>query len=138
MKLLGILVGMLLSGFVQAKTCQLEFDNGAVLEGVELVTTSDAMVTGLSNRESAGQGMLFSWPDADYRVVWMKDTRIPLSVAYIGPDGAVQSILKLDPMSTEYRWSVKPATDVLELARGQFEKHGINTDTVLKRRTCKG
>lgn len=121
---------------VSAETCTLEFSQGAILEDVELASTPEAMTAGLSGRESAGTGMLFSWPDSDYRPVWMKATSIELSAAFIGRDGSVQSIIDLEPWSEEIRWSVLPATDMLELARGQFQQYGIDTDSVLIRRDC--
>ncbi len=126
------------AGVTLADTCLLEFDNGVVLHNIELVATPETMSAGLSNREAAGQGMLFSWPAAEYRAVWMKGTRFPLSAAFVGAEGSVQSIIDLQPLSEEFRWSVFPATDVLELEQGQFEEFGIDTDTVLMRRNCKG
>ncbi len=127
----------LFAGVTQAETCLLEFDNGVVLYDIELAVTPETMASGLSNRKTAGQGMLFSWLEADYRAVWMKGTSLPLSAAFIGIEGSVQSIIDLEPLSEELRWSVFPMTDVLELEQGQFEEYGIDTETVLMRRNCK-
>jgi len=137
-KLALFLAGLLVCANTFASTCVLEFDNGAVLVDVELAVTPEAMKNGLSNRDGAGRGMLFSWPESDYRAVWMKDTRIPLSVAYIDAHGVVRQIVDLEPMTTTFHWSTLPVTDVLELASGQFEQHGITTNTVLVHRQCRG
>ena len=119
-------------------TCKLEFSNGVVLREVPVATTSEEMNAGLSNRDDAGQGMLFSWPDEAIRTAWMKDTRVPLSIGFIGAEGRLDAIIDMEPMSEERHSSPEPASDALELAQGQFEHLGLEVGSVLTNQLCSG
>ena len=73
--------------------------NGHVLT-VELATTPETRSCGLSHRESLpkNQGMLFVYADPEILTFWMKDTHIPLSIAFIDADGRIVSIQKMIPL----------------------------------------
>jgi len=70
--------------------------------------------------------MLFVFPEAAPRKFWMKDTRIPLSIAFLDVDRRVLNILAMTPMQTEQRYpSTGDANYALEVNEGWFEQHGI-------------
>lgn len=122
-------------GVAFTTACVLAFSSGTVLRDVALATTPEQQQAGLSNRDSAGQGMLFSWLESKQRVVWMHNTRIPLSVAFIDGD-TITSIIDMEPMTDDYHYSTGTATDALELAQGEFQQHGIDVGSTLTRRDC--
>jgi hypothetical protein len=71
------------------------------------------------------QGMLFVFEDSRPRSFWMKDTLIPLSIAYMREDWVILEIYEMEPESLEPVPSINPARYALEVNRGFFEKHGI-------------
>lgn len=76
-------------------------------------------------------GMLFRWPSSDSRSFWMKDTSLPLDIAYIDADGRIINIEKMEPYSLKSVMSSKPAICALEVNSGWFGKNGIEPgDTV--------
>lgn len=72
-----------------------------------------------------GKGMLFVF-ETDQKVsFWMKNTSIPLSVAYMGSDGTILQILDLVPFSLEPRSSERSVRYALEVPQGWFERAGL-------------
>ena len=110
--------------------------NGRTL-GVEVAATPDARACGLSHRPSLpdDQGMLFVYPAPLPLVFWMKDTRIPLSIAFIDAAGRILSIQDMTPMQTGQRYhSPAPAPYAIEVNQGWFAEKGIHVgDTVVIR-----
>lgn len=101
---------------------------------VEVAATEEARRQGLMNREEldVNRGMLFIFPDTDYRSFWMKDTSIPLSLAYIREDGIITGIYELEPFSLESVDSAAPVKYALEVNRGTFRRLGVGAgDRVL-------
>lgn len=73
----------------------------------------------------ADHGMLFVYPDVRERSFWMKNTLIPLSIAYIDERGRIASILDMEPHDETPRPSGAPVRFGLEMAQGWFRAHGI-------------
>jgi hypothetical protein len=94
---------------------------------VELAVTPESRARGLMYRERLPeqQGMLFVFEDSRPRSFWMKDTLIPLSIAYMREDWVILEIYEMEPESLEPVPSINPARYALEVNRGFFEKHGI-------------
>ena len=95
---------------------------------VELATIPSARHCGLSNREELpkNQGMLFVYPSARPLTFWMKDTHIPLSIAFLDNSGKIINIEKMQPSQTDERYtSSRPAKYVLEVNQDWFQAHGI-------------
>lgn len=103
---------------------------GSEVLTVEIVDTPTARAHGLMGRKelAEGHGMLFIYESAQRLTFWMKDTLIPLSIAFFDADKACINILDMDPPVGEplikYR-STAPARYALEVPQGWFEKHGI-------------
>lgn len=95
---------------------------------VELADTPDLRERGLMHRESLDEdaGMLFVFNDEEQRVFWMKNTSIPLSIAYISADGTINEIHDMVPFSLEPVRSRFPAAYALEVNRGWFERRGVS------------
>lgn len=91
---------------------------------VEVAADDDARQCGLAHRDHLpnDHGMLFAYPEARILEFWMKDTRIPLSIAFIDADRRIREIVDMQPGSTErlYR-SRDMAKYALETNQGWFE-----------------
>ena len=128
-----ILVFVLLAGCgapgrkedVKKKLFALEI-RGAVV-WVEIARTEKEHSRGLMFRKELPEnaGMLFVYPDENYRRFWMKNTYIPLSLAYIDSEGVIFQIEAMEPLDETPVASVRPARFVLEVNRGWFRKNGI-------------
>ena len=94
---------------------------------VEIADTRETQEKGLMGRESLDEdkGMLFVYDRDSRKSFWMKNTKIPISLAYIATDGTIREIYDMEPLSTrivESRYSVRY---VLEVNQGAFRRHGI-------------
>jgi len=101
--------------------------SGTVELKVEVARTELERNRGLMFRKSLkpGNGMLFDF-DADQKVsFWMRNTTLPLSVAYIGSDGTMYQILDLVPLSEEPRPSTRSVRYALEVPQGWFSQVGL-------------
>ncbi len=124
---------------VKAMACPVELPaatisiNGYTLS-VELATIPSARHCGLSNRKELpkNHGMLFIYPTARPLTFWMKDTHIPLSLAFLDESGKIINMHNMIPNQTdEYYTSSRPAKYALEANQGWFQAHGIEIgDTV--------
>lgn len=111
---------------------------------VEVASTEAERQYGLMNRDSLAPdaGMLFVFrPPANAQRVgfWMKDTRIPLSVAFVEPSMIIESIQDMAPLSTQVHYAPRDYAYALEVNKGFFQAHGIATGdrlTVLKTSTA--
>jgi len=94
---------------------------------VEVAREAEERERGLMFRKSLeeGKGMLFVF-EADQRLAfWMKNTMIPLSLAYIASDGTIRQILELEPGSLDPVASERSVRYALEVPRGWFERAGV-------------
>lgn len=119
-----------------SEACTLHFSNGVVLESVPVARTKAQKAKGLSGTDKVGRGMLFTWEDAEPRVFWMRDTRVPLSVGFFDAEGLLFGVVDMEPETDDYHFSIKPAADALELEAGQFEQYGLIKGVRLLNRTC--
>jgi len=93
----------------------------------EVAMTETERNRGLMYRTSLrdGEGMLFVF-DRDQQVsFWMKNTKLPLSIAYIISDGTIIQILDLVPYSEEPRPSARSIRYALEVPQGWFGRAGV-------------
>lgn len=95
---------------------------------LEVVSTPDAMRTGLMFRDHLERdaGMLFVYPRAQPLGFWMRNTRLPLSIAFLDPDGTIRNIEDMAPFDekTLHR-SRGDAQYAIETNRGWFKERGI-------------
>jgi uncharacterized membrane protein (UPF0127 family) len=93
----------------------------------ELARTSEQRATGLMNRFSLqpDHGMLFVFERPEPQGFWMKNTYIPLSIAFIDNDGRILNIDDMAPQTEDTHWSNGPAQYALEVRKGWFKEHGI-------------
>ncbi len=96
---------------------------------VEVADDLAEQAKGLTYRTTLGEnrGMLFVFPDERERSFWMKDTLIPLSIAFIDSERRIIDIQDMKPLDDEppSYVSAEPAQYALEVNQGFFEKGGV-------------
>ena len=94
---------------------------------IEVPTTSGEFRLGLMFRESLEEdsGMLFTFEESAQQSFHMKDTKIPLDIAFITQDGIIESIKELEPYVSLPVYSEGPIRYALEVNRGWFAEHNI-------------
>ena len=94
---------------------------------VEVVTTPEQMAKGLMFREKLGanDGMLFVFDEPGYHAMWMKNTPLPLSVAFVDGAGAILNILDMEPHTLDQHAAAGPAVYAIETNKGWFAKRRI-------------
>lgn len=121
----------------EGEICDLYFSGGVVLHAIPVAKTVAAQSLGLSKRDDIGPGLLFSWPTSEPRVFWMRDTRVALTVGYFAADGLLFSTDDMLPMTDTLHFSMQTASNALELAQGEFRRHGLSVGSRLIRRECR-
>jgi uncharacterized membrane protein (UPF0127 family) len=93
----------------------------------EVAATEPDRLRGLMFRDKLAEnsGMLFAYPRAEVSAMWMKNTKIALSVAFIDARGHILNIAEMEPYSEEPHASSGAAAYALEMNRGWFKKQGI-------------
>lgn len=93
----------------------------------EVAITPDQRSVGLMHRFSLkpDHGMLFVFERADMQFFWMKNTFIPLSIAFIAADGRIVNIEDMRPQTVESHYSKAPVLYALEMRKGWFAERGI-------------
>ena len=117
----------------QLQPARTELGIKAARISVEVARTPAARIAGLMHRSSLPpqQGMVFVYPASDTRCMWMKNTLIPLSAAFIDAHGRILNIVDMQPGSEAYHCSAAPAQYVLEMNLGWFERNDVASgDTV--------
>ena len=96
---------------------------------VEIADTPESMERGLMFREKMAdsEGMLFVFPMAKQAIFWMRNTRIPLSVAYLDATGRILEIHDMFPYDETPVPSKSPLVSfALEVNQGWFLKYNIS------------
>jgi uncharacterized membrane protein (UPF0127 family) len=70
-------------------------------------------------------GMLFIFDAAEIHCMWMKNTYIPLSVAFLDAQGTITNIADMQPHSEQSHCASRPALYALEMEQGWFARRGI-------------
>ncbi len=100
----------------------------------EIARTPDERSTGLMNRFSLkpDHGMLFVFERTEPLAFWMKNTFVPLSIAFIAEDGRIINIEDMAPQTEDTHLSKGPARYALEMKKGWFAEKGIGPGAVVK------
>jgi hypothetical protein len=100
---------------------------GEHLLQVHVARSDEERAQGLMFRRDLpeNEGMLFMCDGPDVQKFWMKDTPLPLSIAFLEEDGTILKIADLEPHDLEGESSGHPVRFVLEVNQGWFEERGI-------------
>jgi uncharacterized membrane protein (UPF0127 family) len=136
MRRLTVLVCLLL---VSSLACAQQLPRTELSAGVHLIRAevADNFVTrmqGLMHRPSMGanEGMLFVFDESGIQCMWMKNTLIPLSVAYIADDGAIVNVEDMKPQTEDSHCAKKPVRFALEMNLGWFASKGLRPGAKLR------
>jgi len=106
---------------------------GGTRVNVEVASTPAECARGLMFRDRLGEnwGMLFVYGKEQRLSFWMKNTTIPLSIAFIDREGVVRDIQDMTPLSEEPHTAGVPVPYALEVNRGWFARHGVVPGTTV-------
>jgi uncharacterized membrane protein (UPF0127 family) len=93
----------------------------------EVAATDQARTIGLMHREqlAPNHGMLFVFEDKAQQCFWMRNTIVPLTIAFIEDDGTILQFADMAPKSEASHCSQRPVRYALEMEQGWFGKRGI-------------
>ncbi len=107
---------------------------GMYLIRAEVADRDDTRATGLMHRTSLPDngGMLFVFDAAEIHCMWMKNTLLPLSVAFLDGSGDIINIADMQPLSEDTHCAARPARYALEMKQGWFAERGIRAGMKLR------
>jgi len=137
---LGLLLALALGGHASAQTepqpqlPTLTLQAGMHNIRAEVARTPMQTQTGMMFRQEMGanEGMLFVFDQPERRCFWMKNTLLPLSIAFIADDGSIVNLADMQPKSEDSHCSAQPVRFALEMNQGWFAKRGIKPGFKLK------
>jgi len=93
----------------------------------EIANTDNTRRIGLMHRRSLpdNDGMLFIFDAPEMQCFWMRNTLVPLSIAFIADDGTIINMADMAPLTEDPHCSRQPVRYALEMAQGWFEARGI-------------
>lgn len=107
---------------------------GMHLVQAEVAFTTEGRTQGLMFRKSLGanRGMLFMFTEDERHCMWMKNTYVPLSVAFIDAKGRIVSIHDMEPQTEKSHCATGAARYALEMSKGWFKSKGIAAGAELR------
>lgn len=130
---------LILPGIARAEeTPQLQLPRITLGAGMHLIqaqvaSTPQQRATGLMFRKEMppNEGMLFIFEQPASQCFWMKNTLLPLTIAFIADNGSIVNLADMKPQTTASHCSAEPVRYVLEMNRGWFAKRGIKAGSQL-------
>jgi hypothetical protein len=121
-------------GGPQPRLPSIDLTAGIHIIKTELAISGEQQATGMMFRKEMGtnDGMLFVNDDSSVRCFWMRNTLIPLTIAFVAEDGTIVNLADMDAQSDKSHCSAKPVRFALEMNRGWFAKRGIKAGTKLQ------
>ncbi len=111
----------------QPKLPTVELTAGMHVIRAEVAQSAEQQMRGLMHRRElpGNDGMIFVNPRAETRCFWMRNTLLPLTIAFISDDGSIVNVADMQPRSEQSHCSSKPVRFALEMGQGWFAKRGI-------------
>lgn len=118
----------------QPRLPTIELSAGLYVIRAEVAQTASQQATGMMFRTAmgTGEGMLFVNDEPGVRCFWMRNTLIPLSIAFIADDGTIVNVAEMQARSDDSHCSAKPVRFALEMPRGWFTKRGLAAGSRLR------
>mgnify|MGYP002137451206 FL=1 len=93
----------------------------------EVAANQKNRMQGLMHRRAmqTNEGMLFVFPQEDRHCMWMRNTFLPLSVAFLDAEGEILNIEDMEPQTEDNHCAAAPARFALEMNKGWFAGKGI-------------
>ena len=118
-------------------TAIIETDGGAVMVEIEVADSPEQQALGLMHRESLPDdaGMVFLFFDDTQGGFWMKDTLIPLSIAFFDQRGEILKILDMEPCEADPCETYAPGVSyrgALEVNQSAFDEWGVEQGDIIR------
>ncbi len=129
------LIGLLAQAAAPAETLPVvELTAGIHLIHAELADNDSARMRGLMYRDALApnHGMLFIFDETDNHCMWMRNTLLPLSVAFIDNDGSIVNIEEMKARTDDTHCARRGVHYALEMAGGWFKAHGLKAGSLIK------
>jgi uncharacterized membrane protein (UPF0127 family) len=130
--LLGLLLGTnaFASESPQTNLPRIQLTAGLHLIRAQVANTMETRAKGLMFTKSmqANEGMLFVFDVPAQQCMWMKNTLIPLSVAFIDATGQISNIAEMQAQSEQTHCSTRPVKYALEMNSGWFASKGVRPE----------
>lgn len=119
---------------VQAAMPLMELNIGKHALTAEVAHTDPDRMQGLMHRRMLpeNRGMLFVFPNIAHHGMWMMNTYVPLSVAFIDDNGVIINIEDMQPHTRDAHTAKQPVRYALEMNLGWFRKRGIGPGAKLE------
>lgn len=93
----------------------------------QVAATPEQRQVGLMHRKTmpANEGMLFVFEAAHKQCFWMRNTLLPLTIAFLDDEGRIVNMADMQPLSDQSHCSSEPVRYVLEMNQGWFKKRGL-------------
>jgi uncharacterized membrane protein (UPF0127 family) len=129
-----LLILAALAAAARADSPPVELAAGMHLIHAEVADSDATRMRGLMYRESlaTNAGMVFVFEERALHCMWMKNTLVPLSVAFIDEAGAIINIADMLPKTEQSHCAAKPARYALEMNKGWFTQRGVKPGVKLK------
>jgi len=107
---------------------------GGTTVEVEVAGAGAGLQLGLMFRDRLGEneGMWFEFSKEDYRSFWMRNTKVPLSIAFVDKKGSICNIEEMVPYNESPVRSRRKAMFALEMNRGWFKRKGIRAGDFIR------
>ena len=111
----------------QPKLTTIDLNAGMHVIRAEVAQSPEQQMMGLMHRRElpGNQGMIFVNAHAQTRCFWMRNTLVPLTIAFVADDGSIVNFADMQPRSEQSHCSSKPVRFALEMSQGWFAKRGI-------------
>ncbi|MEY2689773.1 MAG: hypothetical protein RL375_3972 [Pseudomonadota bacterium] len=134
-------LGVLLGGLLVPATAQdraqtlptIRISAGMYNIRAEVAARPEQRQIGLMHRKQMGtnDGMLFIFDNADMHCFWMRNTLIPLSIAFLADDGSIVNIADMKPLDEASHCPARAVRFALEMNVGWFERRGLKAGSKL-------
>lgn len=121
------------AGAQNARFPTIQLSAGMHLIQAEVAATDPQRQQGLMFREKMANnhGMVFVFDQSNPQCMWMKNTPLPLSVAFLDADGKIINIEDMQPKTLESHCSAKPAKYALEMNLGWFKQKNVKPGSAI-------
>ena len=132
--LLGLAAGAPAQDTAQPRLASIDLQAGMHNIRAEVARTPLQRQYGLMHRQQMAmhEGMLFVFDQPERQCFWMKNTVLPLSIAFVADDGSIVNIADMQPLSEASHCAAQPVRFALEMNQGWFAKRGIKPGFRLK------
>jgi uncharacterized membrane protein (UPF0127 family) len=118
---------LLISTHATAEMPRIELTIGFYRINAEVAADQANRMQGLMHRRNmpVHEGMLFVFPSAERHCMWMRNTFLPLSVAFLDNEGRILNIEDMQPQTENNHCATAPARFALEMNLGWFSSKGF-------------